>query len=121
MEQAGLEELLSRLGAVKHPVLLSSSTFSGGMLWFGKGLLEHPLADSALPAVTGSGMVAMSALIFLTGLAFYAYAFLHLPSSTQELLFLQEGRAAIQRHDKTVRNRRRTQGRQAVPKQEAAQ
>lgn len=119
MDQSGLAEILSRLGTVKNPVLLSSSTFSSGMLWIGKGLVEHPSPISVMPAVTGFGMVILSALIFLVGLGFYAYAFLHLPSSTQELMFLQEGRVAIERHDKAVRSRRRASGRAVAASQDA--
>ncbi|HUB46303.1 MAG TPA: hypothetical protein VMB73_15065 [Acetobacteraceae bacterium] len=119
MDQGGLADVLSRFGTIKNPVLLSSSTFSSGMLWFGKGLVEHPSPISSIPAITGFGMVLLSAVIFLTGLGFYAYAFLRLPASTQELMFLQEGRLAVEQHETAIRKRRRAAGRIVAAGQEA--
>jgi hypothetical protein len=40
----------------------------------------------------------LAVAIFLIGFVFYGFAFLRLPSSTQELLFLQEGKIALERH-----------------------
>lgn len=85
-------------------MLFTSTLFSSVTMWHGKALVENP---STLPAVTGAGMIVLSVLVFLVGVGFYAYAFLHLPSSAQELMFLQDGKVAVERHEKTGRTRRR--------------
>lgn len=104
MDQGTPAEILSRLGTVKNPVLFTSGSFSSAMLWFGRDLVQN---QNLLPAVTGAAMVVFSLFVFLCGIGFYAYAFLRLPSTAQERMFLQEARVAIDHHDAAVvRNRR---------------
>jgi hypothetical protein len=110
VDPGSLAEVLFRLGTVKNPVLFTSTLFSSVMMWHGKGLVENP---NIFPEVTGAGMMILSVLVFLIGVGFYAYAFLHLPSSVQELMFLQDGKAAVERHEKTGRSRRRRETRLA--------
>jgi len=62
-----LTDVVSRLGTVKNPVLVSSSMFSSGMLWIGQGLVENPLL---IPALTGAGMIVLSVVVFLSGVGF---------------------------------------------------
>ena len=105
MGDGNLSEVLGRLGTVKNPVLLSSSMFSSGMLWFGRQLVENPLP---IPALTGVAMVVLSVFVFLSGVGFYAYAFLRLPASAQERMFLTEAAAMLEQHRKaTARIRHR--------------
>jgi hypothetical protein len=94
------QELLAHLGTVKNPVLLTSSTFSISIMFFSKDLV---LATNLIVILTGALMYLLSVAVFLFGLGFYAYAFLRLPSTAQELVFLQEASAAVDRHKASQR------------------
>jgi hypothetical protein len=112
-------DILNRMGTVKNPVLLSSGSFSGAMLWFGHQLVAE---QQLIAALTGAAMVLMSVCVFLCGLGFYVYAFLRLPSSTQELMFLQEAKVAVAHHSgaKTTSQRRpQSAGRRRSPAPQA--
>jgi hypothetical protein len=90
--------VLARLGTVKNPVLFSSSSFSGLMMYLSPNVEQGYHFHIFLLAVA----------VFLMGLAFYVYGFVRLPSSTQELLFLQEATIAVERHHaKAAQTRRR--------------
>jgi hypothetical protein len=91
----GLREILAPLGTVRNPVLFSSSSFSIILMYFSR---DFVLASHMFQMITGLCMFLLSVLVFLTGLAFYAYAYFALPSSTQELVFMQEGKKTVQRH-----------------------
>jgi len=94
-----ISAVLARLGTVKNPVLFSSSSFSGLMMYLSPNVEPGYHIHIFLLAVA----------VFLMGLAFYVYGFVRLPSSTQELLFLQEAKIAVERHQvKAVQSRRRT-------------
>jgi hypothetical protein len=96
-------DIVARMGTVKNPVLFSSGTFSVAIMFFSKDLM---LAPHLVPIITGAVMFMLSVLVFLVGLGFYIYAFLRLPGTTQELVFLQEAKAAVDRHDRTVKKAR---------------
>ena len=51
--------------------------------------------------VAGALMFLIAAIVFLIAIWFYIYAFFKLPSSTQELVFLEEAKAAINRHKRS--------------------
>jgi|SRR3977135_54268 hypothetical protein len=97
------QDILTRLGVVKNPVLFSSSSFSFGMLYFSH---EYLLAPSSIPLYTGVFMHVLATIIFLIGIGFYIFAFLQLPASIQEAIFLQEGKAQVERHKKSTRRDR---------------
>jgi hypothetical protein len=94
------QAILARLGVVKNPVLFSSSSFSFGMMYFSH---EYMLASGSAPVYTGVFMNVLAAVVFLIGMGFYIFAFLRLPSSLQEAIFLAEGKAAVERHNRSVR------------------
>jgi hypothetical protein len=91
-----LSDVVAPFGTLKNPVLLSSSGMSGTMLYF-----FHDLHGDLIVELAGLFMLVMATLIFLLGVGFYIYAFLRLPSTTQELIFLQEARLALARHDQS--------------------
>ena len=95
-----LPEILARMGTVKNPVLFTSSTFSISIMFFSK---DFVLASNLIVILTGALMYLLSVAVFLSGLGFYIYAFLRLPSTTQEFVFLQEASAAIDRHKASQR------------------
>ena len=91
--------VLARLGLVRNPVLFSSSSLSGLMMYLSPNVEPGHHFHIFLLAVA----------VFLIGLTFYIYAFIRLPSSTQELLFLQEAKVALERHHRSgSQSRRRT-------------
>ena len=69
---------------------------------------SHDLLTSSvlLAAVIGAIVYLSSVAVFLFGIAFYVYAFLRLPSSTQEAVFLQEAKGAIDHHRKASKRPR---------------
>jgi len=95
-----LQEILARLGTVKNPVLFTSGAFSISDLYLCKDLFQ---ATNPIAIVTGAVMYLLAVGVVLIGLAFYIYAFLRLPSTAQELVFLQEGSAALARHNASQR------------------
>ena len=97
MVQGGISDVLSGFGTLKNPVLLSSGSFSGSMLYFGQ---LH--ASEAV----GMMMIFLATFVFLTGMGFYAYAFLRLPANAQEQLFLQEAKVALAQHEAAAQRRR---------------
>jgi hypothetical protein len=65
------------------------------MLYYSHDLVT---SDVLLAAIIGAIVFLSSILVFLLGVTFYVYAFLRLPSSTQEAVFLQEAKGAIDHH-----------------------
>jgi hypothetical protein len=110
VDQGSIEKALSPYGTLKNPVLFSSGTFSGSMLFFGQ---QHT-SEAA-----GFLMIILATLVFLCGMGFYVYAFLRLPTNTQQQLFLQEARVAVAQHDAATRRRRAGRRPAPVPEQEA--
>ncbi|WP_158925194.1 hypothetical protein [Acidisphaera sp. S103] len=96
-------QIVSQLGTVKNPVLLTSTSFSTVMLYYSHDLLTSSVL---LAAVIGAIVYLSSVAVFLFGIAFYVYAFLRLPSSTQEAVFLQEAKGAIDHHRKASKRPR---------------
>jgi hypothetical protein len=92
LAMGNIGNILTSLGTLKNPVLFSSSSMSGMIMYF-----FHELHGDLLAELTAVFMLFMAVLIFLIGLGFYIYAFLRLPSSTQELVFLQEAKLAVAR------------------------
>lgn len=89
-------DVLAQLGTVKNPVLFTSSFFSASSMYFSH---DFVLSGAHMVAIiTGAVMIFCAVVIFLVALVFYMYAFLKLPSSTQELVFLQEAKAQIDHH-----------------------
>jgi hypothetical protein len=103
LDNVFLKDIFARLGIVKNPVLFSSSTFSMALMFFSK---DFVLAERLIANLTGACMFLMAVLIFLVALGFYIYAYLNLPSSTQELIFLQEAKKAVDRHHQGGRKTR---------------
>src|SRR5580704_16475455 len=93
-----LQQILSRLGTVKNPVLFTSTSFSTAMMYFSH--FSHDLVASAtlIASITGAVVFLSSIVVFLSGFGFYTYAYLQLPASTQELGFLQEAKVALDHH-----------------------
>jgi riboflavin transporter FmnP len=86
---------LSGLGPIKDPVLVASSTFSIFVVSSSKELVLQghwigPLMDI------------LAGLVFLIALAFYIYAFLRLPSTTQEAVFKQGAEATVKSHKQSI-------------------
>jgi len=54
----------------------------------------------------GVFMYVMSVAVFMSGFGFYCYAFLKLPSTTQELVFLREAEKTIERHKRSTSKNR---------------
>lgn len=77
-----LPEMLSGLGVVKNPVLFASTSFSAMVLYFSHDFVMG--GHMMLVVVCGFIMFLLAIAIFLSGAAFYVYAYLHLPSTTQE-------------------------------------
>jgi len=69
------------------------------MMYFSHDLV---LSNLALASVTGAIVFISSVAVFFSGFGFYAYAFLHLPASTQELVFLREAMVTIDHHNATM-------------------
>jgi hypothetical protein len=88
-----LSDVIAPFGTLKNPVLFSSSSMSGAIMYF-----FHDLHGDLIAELAALFMLIMAVLIFLLGIGFYIYAFLRLPSSTQELIFLQEAKLALARH-----------------------
>jgi hypothetical protein len=93
-----LPELLAKLGTIKNPVLFSSSFFSVSTMFFSR---DFVMAPHPVSIATGAVMFLLATIVFLIAIWFYIYAFFKLPSSTQELLFLEEAKAAITRHKRS--------------------
>jgi hypothetical protein len=89
-----LEQVLSVLGTVKNPVLLTSTLFSSTMMYYSYHLLQD---GKLLAGITGAVGFLLSVAVFLSGVAFYVFAFLRLPTTSQELIFLQEGKGTVAR------------------------
>jgi|SRR5579862_6925179 len=92
-----IRDFITPFGTLKNPVLFSSTGICVIILYF----FHEPHGDT-LSEVTAVIMLFIAILIFLIGLGFYIYAFLRLPSSTQELLFLQEGKLAVARYNRSA-------------------
>ena len=85
------------LGTVKNPVLFCTTVFTVSSSYFFHDLVKQ---QDALTKFTGTVVVFLSVICFLLALGFYIFAFLRLPSSTQEAIFLQEAKIAMDRHKK---------------------
>lgn len=104
MDNIFLKELLPRLGTVKNPVLFTSSTFAVVIMYLARDYVlasSHPMAN-----ITGVCMNGSAILIFLIAICFYIYAYVKLPSTTQELIFLKEAEQAIERHKRSSPKKR---------------
>lgn len=94
-----LTELLAKLGTIKNPVLFSSSFFSISTMYMFHDAVNAPHIVSKL---TGVLMLLIASVAFFIAIWFYIYAFFQLPSSTQERLFLEEAKAAVDRHKRSA-------------------
>jgi len=59
---------------------------------------DFVMAPHPVSMATGAVMFLLATIVFLIAICFYIFAFFKLPSSTQELLFLEEAKVAIDRH-----------------------
>jgi hypothetical protein len=94
-------EALGQQGVIKNPVLLCSSMFSIAILYFAQGLFGQA---PVIAHIMGAIMHLLAVIVFLIGLTFYIYAFLRLPATVQEQMFLQEGKVALERHNDSLAN-----------------
>jgi drug/metabolite transporter (DMT)-like permease len=88
-----IRDLINSLGTVKNPVLFCSTSMAFLLLYF-----YHEPHDDLFSKLVAVVMCFWAIVIFLIGIGFYIYAFLRLPSSTQELVFLEEGKLALARY-----------------------
>ena len=104
MDPGSIGDILSRLGPVKNPVLVTSYSFSTVTMWRGDLLVRE---TQFIQELSGMMLLLLSVVVFLCGTGFYAYAFLRLPSTSLEKVFLQEGKSSIERNGVNGRRRRR--------------
>lgn len=90
------KDILNRLGIIKNECLVFVVIVCLILNGSAYGL------DRSAERVQQSGGLIMhlsSVAIVLFGLAFYIYAYLHLPSSTQELVFVKEAQTIGKEHE----------------------
>ena len=95
-----LNSLVKRLGIIRNQLLVFAIV--GSLLIF---LFSRELVASGDPTLKVQGVCMHYLAIFLIFAAaiFYAYAYLKLPSSEQELAFEREGKETVRRHRRKVR------------------
>jgi hypothetical protein len=96
MENFG--DILRQLGPAKNTLLGSAFGFAIALLGFCDHML---LTQPTVPIYIIAGALAFFAVaIFSTVLGFYIFAILKLPSSAQELFFLQGASATFAEHER---------------------